>query len=349
MKVIFDCERLKYPYTGLYEYCVQLGMALKAAAGTTNETAFYVPSKYKNAFGNDSTYYIHSSVHKFLPLKIKQADIWHSSNAQPPFVECPRGMKRILTIHDLNFLYEKSSLRKINKYLKAFQNSVARADAIIAPSEYAKNDIVRHLNPEGKPVFVVYNGCNVVESPPCHAPLYRPDVPFLFAMGTVLPKKNFHVLPCLLAGNDWELIIAGKGNDNYIRKIEEEAKKHNVAHRVILTGAINNEDKHWYLKNCLAFLFPSLAEGFGIPPVEAMRFGKPVFLSRKTSLPEVGGKHAYYFDDFDPHNMRDAFNKGMNHYEKNHTAPLIAEHARRFDWNKTAHTCWEIYKLLLGA
>lgn len=344
MKALFDCERMKNPYTGLFEYCLQLGKALKTTADTEDETMFYVPLKYKNYFGDNSQYYIHSPVHKFFPLKIKQVDIWHSSNAQPAFIKSVRKMKRIITIHDLNFLYEKSSQIKIRKYLKAFQKNVDRADAIVTISEYAKNDVLNHLKTGNKPVSVIYNGCNVQEFPDYAHPIYCPAVPFLFSIGTVLPKKNFHVLPCLLKNNDYELIIAGKGNDGYIQKIMEEAKRHNVENRVKLTGAIKNEDKYWYLKNCSAFLFPSLAEGFGIPPIEAMHFGKPVFLSTKTSLPEIGGQYAYYFNDFDPENMREVFETGMNHYVQTNSESLIIRHANQFNWEKSAKTYWEIYK-----
>ena len=63
----------------------------------------------------------------------------------------------------------------------------------------------------------------------------------------------------------------------YQRKIEEEAKRLGVTERVIFTGAISENDKYWYYQNCTAFVFPSIAEGFGLPVIEAMYFGKPVF------------------------------------------------------------------------
>ncbi|MDR2026416.1 MAG: glycosyltransferase family 4 protein [Prevotellaceae bacterium] len=347
MNIIFDCERMKHPYTGLFEYCTQLGRALKAAAGTGNEMSFYIPPEYKNYFGSDSQYHIHLPVHKFIPLRVKQVDIWHSSNARPAFVKSVRKMKRIITVHDLNFLYEKSSQIKINRYLKALQNSADRADAIITISKYAKTDIVNHLKLNGKPVSVIYNGCNVLEFPAYDTPVYRPAAPFLFSIGTVVPKKNFHVLPCLLKNNGYELIIAGQGKDGYVQKIVEEAKKHNVEDRVKLTGPVKNEDKYWYLKNCSAFLFPSVAEGFGIPPIEAMHFGKPVFLSTKTSLPEIGGQYAYYFNDFEPENICKAFETGMNHYAQTGQESLIIKHAGQFNWEKSAGEYWEVYKSVL--
>ncbi|MDR1379860.1 MAG: glycosyltransferase family 4 protein [Tannerella sp.] len=344
MNIVFDCERMKHPYTGLFEYCVQLGKALQTCTAPDDQIIYYVPERYERYFGNGAGYRIHSAVHRVFPVTVKCADIVHGN---PAFIKTAGKAKRIITIHDLNFLYEKTSPAKINKYLKIFQHNADKADAVITISEYAKNDILNHLTTGNKPVFVIHNGCNVSEYPDYDAPGYRPATPFLFSVGTVLPKKNFHVLPCLLAHTGYELIIAGKGNSDYADKIIDEAKKYNVADRVKLLGAVNDKDKYWYLKHCEAFLFPSLAEGFGIPPVEAMHFGKPVFLSTKTSLPEIGGKYAYYFDDFAPENMRAVFEAGMNHYAQTNPIPLITGHAGRFNWERSAAAYLNVYKSVL--
>jgi glycosyltransferase involved in cell wall biosynthesis len=336
---------MKYPYTGLFEYCLQLGKALQTCITPDDRIAYYIPKQYENCFGSDAQYGIYSDIHKIFPLKVRQADIWQA-NLKPYLVKGTRKMKRIITVHDLNFLYEKPP-QKTGKYIKLFQRNVDRADAIVTISEYAKADIVNHLKLNGKPIFVIYNGCKVAEYPGYDSPAYCPAAPFLFSMGTVLPKKNFHVLPCLLKYNDYELIIAGKENSDYIKRILEEAKKHDVENRVKLIGPVSAEDKYWYLKNCEAFLFPSIAEGFGIPPIEAMHFGKPVFLSTKTSLPEIGGQYAYYFDDFDVENMRSIFDTGMNHWSQTNPESLIMQHARRFDWEKSAKEYINVYKYML--
>ncbi|MDR0384806.1 MAG: glycosyltransferase, partial [Prevotellaceae bacterium] len=208
MNIVFDCERMKHPYTGLFEYCVQLGAALKTCVTPDDRLAYYVPKQYRDYFGSDVRYFIYSDIHRLFPLKAGQVDIWHT-NSHSTLRKGSRKMKRIATIHDLNFLYEKTSQVKINKYLKIYQSNADKADAIVTISEYAKSDIVNHLKLYGKPVFVIPNGCKVSEYPGYDSPVYRPAAPFLFSIGTVLPKKNFHVLPCLLKNNDYELIIAG--------------------------------------------------------------------------------------------------------------------------------------------
>ena len=78
--------------------------------------------------------------------------------------------------------------------------------------------------------------------------------------------------------------------------------------------------------------FPSLTEGFGLPPLEAMHFGKPVFLSRLTSLPEVGGDAANYFDSFEPSAMRGTIEDAIARHQQLALAGAVAAHARSFSW-----------------
>lgn len=151
------------------------------------------------------------------------------------------------------------------------------------------------------------------------------------------------MLPALLVGNDYELVIAGLNDFPYTQKVLTEARKHGVESRVKLAGAITDEEKFWYYKNCLAFVFPSIGEGFGLPVLEAMQFGKPVFLSTATSLPEIGGAAAYYFNDFDPPAMQQVFEKGMNDYNNFQRKEKIIQHAAGFNWTAAAKAYLDLY------
>ncbi|MEI9911174.1 MAG: glycosyltransferase [Bacteroidota bacterium] len=153
--------------------------------------------------------------------------------------------------------------------------------------------------------------------------------------------------PALLEGNNYELVIAGLNHFDYAKKVMEEARRWQVEDRVKLIGAIDEKNKYWYYRHCEAFMFPSVAEGFGFPPLEAMHFGKPVFLSDRTSLPEVGGDAAYYFSDFDPRAMRSVFEKGMNDFKNHNRIPAIKRQASLFNWNKTAGEYLDIYRKLI--
>jgi glycosyltransferase involved in cell wall biosynthesis len=224
------------------------------------------------------------------------------------------------------------------------QSNIDRADHIVCVSQFTLTTVNTHLRLANCPVEVIYNGCNVNDFPAFDQPRYHPIRPYIFSLGTVLPKKNFHVLPCLLAGNDYELVIAGILNSDYEKIVRAEAARHGVQSRVHLVGPVTEEEKSWYFRNCLAFAFPSVAEGFGFPVVEAMYYGKPVFLSRHTSLPEIGGSEAYYFADFDPAAMQEVFSRGMTDYASHAKAEKIRERALHFSWDQAARDYLSIYR-----
>ncbi|TKC55817.1 glycosyltransferase family 4 protein [Pedobacter hiemivivus] len=339
---------MKYPYTGLFEYCHQLGLALLETKSQGDNLGIYLQRKDQHYFPADLRFLDQKSLHKFIFPKFDvKIDIWHCTHQtswyMPP---SNRKVKRVLTIHDLNFLYEEKSEAKRISYLKKHQKNIDLADHIVAISEFTKNDVIKHLKVD-KPITVIYNGCNVAKFPEYDRPTYQPSRPFLFTLGTVNAKKNFHSLPCLVKNRDLDLIIAGKIDEGYVAQIMEEAVKHQVQDQVKILGPVSNEDKYWYYKNCQAFVFPSLAEGFGIPVIEAMNFGKPVFLSKATSLPEIGGKLAYYFDDFNYTNMNATFDLGINHYATSHPEEAIIAHANQFNWMTSALKYWEVYHSLL--
>lgn len=344
--ILFDCERMKYPHTGLYTFCHELGTALLQQAQADERFVYYIPSKLGQQFGANAGYIWQRSLHKFYFPQKEKMDVWHTTYQSSPYKPRKKGTPRVLTIHDLNFLHEQKSKEKEKKYLAAVQRNVDEADQLVAISQFAMAETLRHVNTQNKPFHVIYNGATVQEFPGFDAPRERPVLPFLFAMGTVLPKKNFHILPCLVKDQNMELIIAGNINEAYRDKILAEAKQHRVMDQVKIIGPITEEEKYWYLKNCTAFVFPSLAEGFGLPVIEAMHFGKPVFLSDRTSLPEIGGDAAYYFYDFDPGYMQEVLKEGLAHFRDTQKAQAVREHAAQFSWDKAAAAYMQIYREL---
>jgi len=255
--------------------------------------------------------------------------------------------KKVLTIHDMNPVHEKNrSPRRYNKYINRLGGYIAACDKIVAISNFVANDIKQYYPEAAHKITVIYNGADKLTVPEGHQPAYQPASKFLFTIGSMSAKKNFHVLPALLKNNDYELVVAGKITP-YQERIITEAARYNAESRVTFTGLISDADKAWYYKNCAAFVFPSIAEGFGLPVIEAMHFGKPVFLSTRTSLPEVGGNAAWYFDSFEPEVMQEAFEHGMQEYETKSLAADIMAHAAQFSWDKTAAHYLNLYNQLL--
>jgi glycosyltransferase involved in cell wall biosynthesis len=357
VSILFDCERMKYPNTGLFHFCLNLGHELLEQQNAHEEIRFYIPEESKGIFGEKASYTVKQLSHNILVPGSKDyrisvdsstIDIWHMTYQTTRYRPTTPNTKVVLTIHDLNFLYEHpGNIRKRNKYLNIIQDRINRADHIVCISQYCLSDVKKYLDVAGKPISVVYNGVAESIREAKHDPQYKPSGKFLFTLGTVLPKKNFHVLPALLSTFDGELIVAGVDNHSYKNQIIAEAQKHNVADRLKFVGTISENDRAWYYKNCTAFLFPSIAEGFGLPPIEAMSHGKPTFLSTHTSLPEVGGPHAYYFKSFDPQEMKQVLVEGLKDYELRKPMADIKAWAGQFRWENAASSYWAIYRSLV--
>ncbi len=345
-RILIDCERTKHPHTGLFHFCLQLGNALIRQVDRSREKLiFYVPRGQRSLFGLGEDYFFHRDFHKLWIPRTRSFNVWHCTWQNSRLLPPPGDTRVVLTIHDLNFLVErKASPAKIKERLRQVQANIDRADRIVCVSQFTLSTVTAHLRLGDRPAEVIYNGCNINEFPAFDRPRYRPARSYLFSLGTVLPKKNFHVLPGLLAGNDHELVIAGILNTDGGKIIGAEARRHGVQDRVHFVGPISEEEKSWYFRNCLAFVFPSVAEGFGLPVVEAMYYGKPVFLSDRTSLPEIGGSEAYYFTDFDSAAMQEVFSQGMTDYRRQGKAEKIRQRALRFSWDQAALDYLTVYR-----
>lgn len=345
--VIFDAERMKYSHTGLYHYCLHLAKALVSNKAGNVDLSIYAPEKAAELF--NVTVKPQSSLHKYWMPFAKNYDVWHCTYQGSNYFPFSSKKKIVLTVHDLNFLLDgNKAAAKKKKYLAALQKKINRADAIAAISSFTKAELKQHLDLNGKEPIVIYNGSNIDDSIKPVTPSNIPLKPFVFTVGTIIHKKNFHVLPGLLKGNDYLLVIAGiVQRKEYKVKIIEQAKKLGVLDRVIFTNGISEPEKIWYLQNCKAFAFPSLAEGFGLPVIEAMHFGKPVLLSNHTSLPEIGGEYAYYFNNFEPEHMSFLLQHAVEDFVHLQKAEATKAWAAKFNWNEAAKQYLQLYQQLL--
>ena len=342
---MLDCSKLKHPNTGLHTFTYHLAASLVTSPERRGESVggFYSGSSRQflpDGFPSVRMLYLHR-FRLSLPARV---GVWHAIHQLTPYLPVTK-QKKVITVHDLNFLYEKKQ-KHLKSSLARLQKNVDRVDYIVAISEFARRDLLTHIDTRDKPVEVIYPGYPAFRGAIVRPPDY-PQKPFLFTVGTLLEKKNFHVLPCLLKGNDLELLIAGNYSP-YADRIRQEAEKWGVADRVRILGPISEMDKQAYLQGCTAFVFPSIAEGFGAPVAEAMAYGKPLFLSRRTSVPEVGGELAVYFNrDFDPEEMQRELAAGLEYYAKNNLEEALKKRAALFSWEQAAARYWKIYRQLL--
>lgn len=350
-RIIFDCERMKYKNTGLYHYCLNLGNHIqKYAIPAAEELRFYSPLGAGELFGKESSHIMQMELHKFRLPALNKFSIWHATYQDSYYIPFRnKNIKVILTVHDLNFLYDhsKSEFKK-QRNLRRLQMLLNRADVIICVSEYCKNDVLFYCDVKNKPVHVIHNGTNTLTEPELLKQSYKPTRPFIFSLGTVNPKKNFHtLLPLILNQPQLELVIAGRIDDaGYFQSIHDRAEKMGVSERIKLVGPVSESEKSWYFNQCYAFAFPSTAEGFGLPVAEAMSVGKPIFLSDRTALPEIGGEVAFYFENFSAAHMQQTFATGMKQYIRFNMQDEIIKKAKEYCWDTAAQEYWSVYRSL---
>lgn len=351
-KIILDCDLMRYPNSGLYHYCLNLGNYVNRHLAKTrgNPLSFYVPKGEEKNFDEPQHCIAEKKWHhKLLKPFLWDCAVWHAPFQSGRMIPAHNHkIKVLLTIHDLNCLHEDKSAKERRLSLQHTQKLVDRANAIVCISNHCKKDVSGNLDTGKKPVYVIYNGTHQVTTPPPTPMGYKPAKPFVFTMGYVNRKKNFHTLVPLLEKNDIELVIAGRLDEpDYVTNMRIAAEQLGVHDRLKILGPVPEADKAWYFKNCTAFALPSLAEGFGAPVVEAMAFGKPLFLSNRTSLPEIGKDVAFYFDSFDAEHMQSVFQQGMTEYRRNGLAQKIINRGNEFSWEKKAEEYCTVYSSLL--
>lgn len=354
-KVLIDLSILKHLNCGLgqvaYNYAKYYQKHAKELKNELNmEIHLLVPASYVGAFGPDVHYHRCNFVYRLCPSLLPKFDVWHSihqlSRYNPP---TRRFTKNVLTIHDLNFLYEKGPSAQ-ERDLKKLGKKIDRADRIVCISQYSMNDVQSHFDIKC-PIEKVYNGVQHIsaegESIPSSCLTKRADSSrkFLFTIGQVYPKKNFHVLlDAMKLLPDYDLYIAGKDTTEYAEMIKKRIREENISN-VFLVGEVPHSEKLWFYHHCEAFIFPSLVEGFGLPIIEVMYFGKPVISSDKTSLSEIGGDHVFYLKSFEPTDMVETINHAVEVF---YATPSMAEvnrkYAESFSYEKHLKRYIEIFR-----
>lgn len=347
-KILITFDSMKYPNSGYFYFGKGLGDALIAENKSGFKLSYYMFAKTIYFFGNKVPVIFRKLSHKFFfPCK-NTFNLVHFTDQTCRLRPWQVNAKRVMTVHDINNIHLAfKSERNKRKRVDRLKKYIGYCDKVVAISQFVADDILKFVPECRGKLTVIHNGADQLVVKENHTPAYQPKKPFIFTIGLLSPQKGFHYLPALLKSNDYELIIAGPETPHK-EVVMAEAAKHNCADRVTIAGTISDEDKAWYFANCAAFAFPSIAEGFGLPIIEAMHFGKPVFLSKFTSLPEIGGDVAYYFDSFDAEHMSQVFTQGMADYQQNNRAEAIIKHAAQFSWKAAAEKYLKLYNELLG-
>lgn len=305
----------------------------------------------KSEFGDTFGYKKYFSLRRYPLFRIREKyDLWHSLN-QNTKIEPYHDIPYLLTVHDHPHIKDPSNYKE-QEIHKAFQQKLNSSDAIVYISEFARDSTRLFYDIPKVLEKVIYNGNTIldVNYTSGNSPAYIPPRPFLFSIGVMDGRKNFDALINMMPFlPEMDLVIAGKDTtkaaDNTKRLVEELG----LESRVKLTGSISDCEKHYYYRNSTAFVFPSTREGFGLPVIEAMKFGKPVFLSDKTSLPEIGGEAGIYWEHFEPEYMAEVLTSGIQDYDadRENISKKLISRADDFCWNSAAKAYCDVYRHLL--
>lgn len=346
--ILIDLDRLKDTNNGLGQVAEHLGRVLSSMTVPDMRFTFLVPKQYVGYFGTGVDYEVVSIKRRAFPSLCPKYDLWYTIHQDSRFFP-GGGEPYFLTINDLNFLSEKTGFKAWFR-LKLLQFRVNKATALSAISNYTVSVIKDNLKIRNLPLHTVYCGVEVKEFPNTGRPTFAQDGDLLFSVGVVQPKKNSMVLIEFMKQlpENYKLVIAGNKSHPYAAEIEAKVAELGLQHRVVLPGLISDEDKYWMFANCKAVLFPSKFEGMGFPPVEAMRLGKPVFASTHSSIPEISGNYAYYWENFEPAYMAETFLKGIANFEANPLLPAqLKKHSLKYTWQNNADTYIDLFRKIL--
>ena len=284
-------------------------------------------------------------------IKKEKIDVFHGPAGILPFFKI-KGIKYVLTIHDLSFLiFSKNHSKLFNFYYKYFtKRSLKNADIIVADSDNTKKDIIKYYKIPEKKIETIYLG---IDSDFLNSPknLKNKDK-YFFSVTTHPVRKNIIGVIKAMAHNknlkDYKYLIAGLISEDNKLELEKEIKRNNLEDKVRLVGYVSKKELITLYTNASFFVFPSFYEGFGFPVLEAMACGCPVITSNNSSLIEVTPNKTWLVD---PYDISDISNKMdlMVKLSEEARQLLIKDNlkfVRKFSWDNTAQAIIQIFNKL---
>lgn len=296
----------------------------------------YAYSKNSNIFnGMDNIIFQNSRVlerYRRFHIKINENDIFHSTYYRLPKYKA----KTITTVHD--FTYEKfvqGFARRVHVWQK--HNAILNSDHIICVSKNTANDLKKYCNVPDEKISIIYNG--VADD---YFPLninHTNEVLFVGARGGY---KNFNMaVEAIKLSKLFKLLIVGSPLSVHEIKFLNEK----IPNRYIYLGRLTNQELNIKYNSAYALLYPSFYEGFGIPPLEAMKAGCPVIALNNSSLPEVVGDAGLLVENASADTLYDALLSIENSRSKLVTSGY--SQANKFSWDKCYDKTNEVYRKFL--
>lgn len=292
-----------------------------------------------------------------LPVIARKAKIFHAPHYNAPLLF---PGKLVVTIHDLNhikLLRELPTLLHKVYAVTIMTFVVKRADVIITVSEWTRRQICRLWPSSEEKIKTIYNGikepCDIINGREILKRHYKIEKPYILYLGLLKKHKNlsrlinaFSLAQDLLR-EQYLLIIAGdiKSDDvNLLEKISRNQYKDLIR----LIDYVPRSRLPALYFNASLFVFPSLAEGFGLPPLEAMSYGVPVISSNATCLPEVLKDAPMYFDPLNIHDMSNCIKRALSDEKWRKSARVRGKKISLiYSWDKAVDQYIDIYYALL--
>ena len=374
MRIGIDAHFASYELRGIGKYVVQLVSGLMQADGTHEYVIYGDPRMFPQPNGRGNVKFRNPGSLPYpvweqavLPRWVLQdgVELLHCPSNTAP-VALAKHVKLIITVHDVMYLLPRSVLIPSKVFRQRFGNFyrrlvvprvAGRADRIIAVSKFSKREITEHLRIMPNRIHAIHEGVDeqfarlagAITSPPKEMGGERLDGPFILALGAGDPRKN--TLAVIRAyesrrrelPNQEQLVIVG------LRDWRSSAayglvRELGLSKDVLFAGYVSEELLAWLYSSSRCFLYPTLYEGFGFPPLEAMACGTPVITSDCTSLPEVAGDAAILVDPTADKSIGDALVRVLQ--DEPLRRQLIQrgrEQVRRFGWRDTIQKTLGVY------
>lgn len=356
-KILIDLERLRYPNTGLANVFSNIAKGIELYPNPSLSVSYFGPTEQLKKIIPSCKIIAYQKWHKYWESFSKEFDLIHVSHqGSPYFRKKYKNTIKVLTIHDLNFLHEPLPAQKKSKLHNRINKSLENVDYLVCISNFVKQDVLQNkeiLNLKNlKDIFVIHNGIEIPTQKEYSLGKYDflKDRKYILNIGVLFAKKNQKTLIEMLPYISQDLVLVTSGSKkDYENEVKDTIRRLKVQDRVHILSNITQQEKYAIIQHSQAMCHPSLAEGFGIPPIEAMAFGKPVFLSTYTSLPEVGGEIAFYFNNFEPKSMAKVLEQGLALYHQN-TDDFLQKSQKwiaQFDYKVMSSNYLKLYQRLL--
>lgn len=351
-------------YGGISRYHIELGKALK---GKNCQVDFFAPLYLNNYLKNFNSsnvkgFYVkniskktvgtlrHISNLLFLGyLRTHHPDIIHNTYFNTPALQ-KKGIPSVLTIHDMIHELYPESFSSQNKSIRLKKRAIHQADHIICISKNTYDDLLRIYDVPKDKVSIVHHGFNKISAPEVTLTDLKTEKPYLLFIGSREGYKNFDSLLKAYSSDknlkqDFDIVCFGGGNPSKAEKVE--IKKAGLQDKIHFESGDDTLLSIYY-RNAIAFIYPSLYEGFGMPPLEAMSNNCPVIVSNTSSIPEIVGSAGKYFDPQDVESLQYAIKEVI--YDEKLRSDFIklgVKNLDRFSWSKCAMETKAVYQKLI--